>query len=642
MTSAEAFCANYFDYLIVGGGTASLVLASRLSEDPNVSVGVLEAGTHVDDMPEVNIPAMIGRNFGNPKLDWGFSTKKQPALFDRRVLNSQGKGVGGTSAVNFLVYQRASKEEYDAIEALGNPGWNWDSFLKYMMKSEKYNAPTDAEISKDTHIGYGHEYHGASGPVKTSISAWFNGLHSKFMETLVNMGIPINRDPGNGKNVGASVGVISVNPDTMTRSYSATAYYVPNSHRKNLAILTGAHVTKVLLENATASLPVSAAGVEFLKDSQKFTAKAKHEVIVAAGALQTPKILELSGIGKTDILTKHGIQTVLDLPVGENLRTSSRLISSVDHRANLIDQPDHLTLPLLHEVPNNTVTFDNLRDPLFLQEQTSLYQNERKGLLAGSITGYAYLPLEKVYSVEALDAFGKQFYQDASLAATPALKKQSVLLKKWLSDPNHAHIECLNMFSDAISQLNFIHVRILQFPLFLSLGSGIKPQEATKYHTILIVGLHPLSRGSVHIADSDPLTPPAIDPKYLSHAADLEIMVNGVKFVRRLLRTEPYYSSEFRMYDPPEKNAENIDLSDDEIRDWCRSRVESIFHPVGTAPMMPREDGGVVDPFLKVYGTTNLRVVDASVIPLHISTHPQATIYAIAEKASDIIKAARA
>lgn len=126
----------------------------------------------------------------------------------------------------------------------------------------------------------------------------------------------------------------------------------------------------------------------------------------------------------------------------------------------------------------------------------------------------------------------------------------------------------------------------------------------------MIIGLHPLSRGSVHISSADPLFPPSIDPRYFSNPADLEIMVSAVKFVRKLMRTEPYASAGCKMYDPPEKSAvSNEDLSDDEIRDWCRTRVISIFHPIGTAAMMPKEDGGVVDSSLKVYGTKNLRVV---------------------------------
>ncbi|KAJ4479144.1 alcohol oxidase [Lentinula aciculospora] len=605
MTSAESFCSTTFDYLILGGGTAGLALAARLSEDPSIVVGVLEAGEHIDELPEISVPGMMGQALGNPKVDWAFSTVEQPAVLNRKIFSPRGKGVGGTSAINFLVYQRASEEDYDAIETLGNPKWNWkDTFLEYLMKVETYVPPTDPAIANDPHIGYTTDYHGTQGPLKASFSAWFNDLHAKFMDTLVNMGVPINRDTGNGRNVGASVGPISVDPETMTRSHAGTAYYTPNSHRSNLILLTGAHVTKILLKSSSGQ-PVVATGVEFSKDSQRFTAQAKLEVILAAGAFQTPQILELSGIGKTDVLTKHGIQTILDLPVGENLQ-------------------DHLTLPFIHEVPKDSATFDSLRDPHFLEQQLSLYKTEKKGLLAGSITAYGYLPSNKLFDPEGLTALQKQVSQDTMLIASPSLNKQSMLIKKWLPDPNHAQIE------------------LLQFPFFLSFGPLPERQEGKTYHSIMIIGLHPLSRGSVHITSADPFSPPEIDPRYFSNPADLEFMASGVKFVRKLMRTEPYASAGCKMYDPPEKSADsNEDLSDDEIREWCRTRVISIFHPIGTAAMMPKEDGGVVDPSLKVYGTKNLRVVDASIIPIELSTHPQAAVYAIAERASDIIKAAR-
>ncbi|KAH7876389.1 GMC oxidoreductase [Lentinula edodes] len=623
MVSAESFCSTSFDYLILGGGTAGLVLAARLSEDPDVVVGVLEAGEHINEMPEISVPGMMGQALGNPKVDWAFSTVEQQAVLNRKIFSPRGKGVGGTSAINFLVYQRASEEDYNAIEALGNPYWNWkDTFLKYLMKVETYVPPTDPKIAKDPHIGYTTDYHGSSGPVKASFSAWFNDLHAKFMDTLVNMGVPINRDTGNGRNIGASVGPISVDPSTMTRSHAATAYYTPNSHRTNLVLLTGAHVTKILLDTPSGE-PVVATGVEFLKDSQKFSVRAKVEIILAAGAFQTPQILELSGIGKTDIF----------LSEKTFVRTIWFLQSAAPIKSNSVTE-DHLTLPFIHEVPEGSETFDSLRDPAFLEQQSTLYKNERKGLLAGSITAYGYLPSEKLFDSDGLTALQNQMLQDTTLTASPSLSKQSVLIKKWFPDPNQAQIE------------------VLQFPFFLSFGPLPERREGKVYHSIMIIGLHPLSRGSVHISSADPLFPPSIDPRYFSNPADLEIMVSAVKFVRKLMRTEPYASAGCKMYDPPEKSAvSNEDLSDDEIRDWCRSRVISIFHPIGTAAMMPKEDGGVVDSSLKVYGTKNLRVarifcflpaVDASVIPLEMSTHPQAAVYAIAEKASDIIKTARA
>ncbi|KAI0316269.1 alcohol oxidase [Amylostereum chailletii] len=600
--AADSFATTIFDFVIVGGGTAGLTLAARLTEDPDITVGIIEAGEDVSDMPEVKIPGMGGRGFLNPRVDWSFFSVPQAGANNRRLLSPRGKGIGGSSALNFMVYSRASAQEYDSFEHLGNPGWNWAEFLKYMKKAETYTEPPP-EVNKQYHAGAAVSSHGTDGPLRVSYSPWFNELHTNFLDSLSNLGLPITRDGGKGVNVGAQTGMFTIDPDSATRSYAATAYYHPNAHRNNLVLLPGAQVTRVLFEKADDG-DLFAAGVAFVKSGQSYTVKAKREVILSAGAFQTPQILELSGIGERETLDKFNIEQLINLPVGENLHT------------NPFTAFDHGWVPFVHEVSKNIETYD---DPVFIDTQSKLYQKERRGILAGSFSGFLYAPLDKIMNEEDFATFQRNVQDDKTLTDTPGKQKHFDLLKKWFSDPNHAQLE------------------MFQFPGFYSLGPlQRKEDELARYQMLAIIDLHPLSRGSVHICSSDPLAAPAIDPGYLKNPRDLDVLVHGVKFARKLLATEPYSSSQPQLFDP---SAEVID-DEEALRDWCRNRVEPIYHPVGTASMLPKEDGGVVDHELRVYGTKNLRIVDASVLPLELSTHIQSTVYAIAEKAADIIKGA--
>jgi choline dehydrogenase-like flavoprotein len=200
---------------------------------------------------------------------------------------------------------------------------------------------------------------------------------------------------------------------------------------------------------------------------------------------------------------------------------------------------------------------------------------------------------------------------------TNALKKEKELLKQWSLNQQHAHIE------------------LLQLPLFLSFKPEFKAQPGKHYHCNMVGLLHPLSRGSVHISSSDPLVNPDIDTGYLTNPLDVEVLIAGVKLMVKAAKTAPYSDAITGIYDPPQEALS----SDEKLAEWVRDKVEPFNHPIGTVPMLPKADGGVVDSKLKVYGTKNLRVADASVIPLQLSAHIQHTVYAIAEKAADLIKA---
>ncbi|ESK91203.1 gmc oxidoreductase [Moniliophthora roreri MCA 2997] len=610
VTSAEAFIANEFDYIVVGGGTAGLVVAARLSEDPNVVVGVLEAGVKQDeDDPIINIPAMIGRGVGNPSYDWVTMTTPQPGANNRELLISRGKGLGGSSLINYLYMARPPKEEFDRLETLGNPGWNWDDVLRYMKKSEKL-TPTNlppAEAERFA-IKTTPSAHGTSGPLEKFLGSNFTEFHADFIETVHKLGVPKNMDPNDGELNGVSTGFSSMDPKVAKRSYVTSAYFNPNASRPNLVVLTNAYARKVLLQDdATNAGLKQATGVEFLYDGAVTQVKAKREVILSAGAIESPRLLELSGIGNPELLSKYSIPTVIDLPsVGENLQ-------------------DHAMVFAIAQT-SKYETLDMLSDPEILKQHQALYA-EKKGLLASSPTpAFVYMPASTFGSPAQVAAWKAELGNPANLIAaeTPEAVKKGIikqyeLLEKTFTSSSavHGEIAAVRGHLPTPAHQGTPGTRYITLPAFLS---------------------QPLSRGWVHITSSDPSVPSAVNPRYLTVDSDLDKFLGIFKLNFKLCKLPPLGKA---MEDivlpviPKDASEQEVDRL---LKEYIKDSVLPTFHSVGTAAMLPREDGGVVDSKLLVYGTSNLRVVDCSILPMELSTHLQATAYAIGEKAADIIK----
>ncbi|KAL0572988.1 hypothetical protein V5O48_008979 [Marasmius crinis-equi] len=346
---------NQFDYVIVGGGLAGLVLAVRLTEDSNVTVGVLESGPEpTDGDPIIDVPAMMGRAMGDPKYDWMTFSTPQPELNDREVLISRARGIGGGSLINYLYMIRPNKDEFDRIEELGSKGWNWDSILHYMKKSEQL-VPTD--LSPDDQQKYAintnYAVHGTTGPVQKTLGVVFSDFHADVVASATHFGVEKNLDANGGELIGISTGFASIDPKTSKRSSAYSAYYAPNSDRKNLVILPATTVNKVTISDDSASDLRRISGVEFVHDGVITTVPAKREVILCAGSLGTPRVLELSGIGNHALLSRFGIDTHVDLPgVGENLN-------------------DHIMAFAIAET-DKYETLDMLADPEVLKEHQAL------------------------------------------------------------------------------------------------------------------------------------------------------------------------------------------------------------------------------------------------------------------------------
>jgi choline dehydrogenase len=296
------------DYVIIGAGSAGCVMAARLSEDPNVHVALLEAGGP-DDRREIHIPAAFSKLFKTP-LDWNYATEPQEHLHGRALYWPRGKVIGGSSSINAMIYIRGNPADYNSWDTAGNHGWSFGEVLPYFLKSEDQSRGRSS-------------LHGVGGPLRVEDLRTVNPLSRAFVEAAVAAGLPANDDFNGREQFGA--GFFQVTQKRGRRQSAADAFLHPARRRANLTVLPHAHATQILLEGNRAT------GVEYVCDGREYSVHAQREVILCGGAVNSPQLLMLSGIGPAEHLERQGIEVALDLPgVGENLQ-------------------DHLFLPVAYE-----------------------------------------------------------------------------------------------------------------------------------------------------------------------------------------------------------------------------------------------------------------------------------------------------
>ncbi|KAH4043333.1 hypothetical protein HBH49_232670 [Parastagonospora nodorum] len=579
-TSATAVQRDYdsYDFIVVGGGTAGLAVASRISIGlPNLSVLVIEAGPDGRQEPGISIPGRKGSTLGG-KYDWNLTTVAQPAANSRVFAQNRGKVLGGSSALNLMTWDRTTVAELDAWETLGNKGWNWKSLYPAMLRCETFQ-PSPA---------YGDQGVGTTGPVRTVINRIFPRHQSTWYPTLNNLGLQTNNESLNGNNIGVSTQPSNVSPD-YTRSYAPDYLKLT---KKNLVVKVDTRVSKINFNGNTA------VGVT-LENGTKLTAR--KEVILSAGSFQTPGLLELSGIGNATLLKQLGIPVVKDLPsVGENFQ-------------------DHIRIQASYQLKPEYPSFDALRNTTRAAAELALYNADQRSLYDYTASGFAYFPWTTVSNDTATKL---RSLVEADTTLTSAVDK---VKKSYFSPPLSATVPQLEViFSDGYTGLK-------GYPAATSPLFGIGT------FTLIGVVQHPLSKGNVHIASRNISEKPIINPNYLSHPYDLQAAAGLAKYLRKIASSKPMSDIWTEEYEPG-----NAVQTDEDWKKYALANTLSIYHPIGTAALLPEKDGGVVDPNLKVYGVKNLRVVDASVIPLLPSAHLQTLVYGIAEKAADmIIKQAR-
>ncbi|KAI0748355.1 alcohol oxidase [Daedaleopsis nitida] len=591
--------------IATGGGTTGLVVAARLTEDPHVTVAVIEAGVYYAEEPLVNTPELFGQAIGNPAFDWNFFTVPQTGLNNATLLYPRGRMLGGSSGLNFMAWDRGSVKEYDAWEKLGATGWSWKTLLPYFKKTEAVSPqaswqlfPGSSKVSESTF----NVYHGRSGPIQSSYNVIYTNITAPYVETVNGLGIPTNSDPymGDGTGVYNCEMTIDRVKDLGKRSYAANTYYNSSNSTPNLTLFLGTQATRIKFsKDSQGQLRAASVNVVAVNSTGiTGTIVAHKEVILAAGSIQTPQLLELSGIGNKAVLDSVGIKTLVDLPgVGENLQ-------------------DHTLLAQDFEILGTFFTYDELRNnATYLAEQQAEYANDSTGIFASAQFALTFPPIKSIVSKEVLATMRSSAEKLLKSPGLSALTKaQYEFQADWLTHDDVAYLE------------------------YIMLPTGgrtpVSPTPNSVYITIWVGIMHPFSRGAVHINSSDPLKQPTIDPRYLNNDVDLQIALASTKFARKITESEPLASFVVGPHEP----AGNMTTDADWFQ-FIKTNLGTIYHPMGTAAMLPREIGGVVDPkSLKVYGTSNLRVVDASVIPLILATHPVSTIYAIAERAADMIK----
>lgn len=539
---------------------------------------VIEAGPVALHEDGINVPGLRGSTLGG-KYDWNFTTAPQANLKNRSIFTPRGRVLGGSSALNLMVWDRAAAAEFDQWEEVGNPGWNWNSMTAAMERAETYHG--------------GPPGSGTSGPIQVVFNP-VKRLHQDSFIPTVTSSLPIQFNPDSlqGNPIGVMFQPSSISPDPYNRSYSANSY-LPLAG-PNLSVLPSTLVTRINLRQTSGGLH-RATGVTLANGT---TISARKEVIVSAGAISTPQLLELSGIGGPAVLRAAGIPPLIDLPgVGENYQ-------------------DHLRVQVAYQLKDEYLTRDELStNATFAAEEWAKRLVGEPSFFDDTNFGFVFANWKQVVP-------GADDSRLAGLARAAVGGSRDVGRRKkleQLADPTVPQVEVI--YADG----------------YIPGAKGYPPAGSPLYgkgFMAMIGGLmHPLSRGSVHVNATDPSGPPVIDPRFLDNEYDMEGLVEILKLLRRIAKAEPLRSLLVDEYEP----GEDVVVTDDDWREYVRDTLDTIYHPMGTAAMLPRGDRGVVDSKLTVYGTENLRLADASVIPLEISAHPQTAVYGIAERAADII-----
>ncbi|KAL6408757.1 GMC oxidoreductase [Ilyonectria robusta] len=569
-----------YDYVVVGGGASGLTVANRLSENPDVTVLVIEAGVLDANEDFVTIPGLAGGAVGT-KYDWNLTYVASDSLGGRNVSIPQGKVVGGSTKLNRMVFDRGSKSDYDRWATLGNDGWNWSALLPYFKKNEKF-TPATAAIAAEYNITYDAAAHGTSGYMHSTYSPFFWPTTKNMVGALKELKIPIAKDQANGSPIGGYFCPHNQDPVTETRSSAREAYYNNFTKRQNLHLLTGQQVTRIVTQKISGAVKVTDVEYAASKNGARQTVCVKKEAILAAGSIHTPQILQVSGIGNPATLSSINVTTVVDLPaVGQNLQ-------------------DHVLLAVVNVITAPLTSSNLTSNATFAAEARAQYDNQRQGPYTSPTGDFlAFLPLS-TYSKNSTSIHAQAVAQDGTTflpAGTPAevvkgYRKQQSVLNDKLPKSDSAILEAI--WADGV----------------------------------FVLGLqHPYSRGSVKASSANIFDAPIADAGLLRNPLDVKILAEGVRFTRTLTATSAIGSLQ-----PFEVVPGASVASDSDLEQFIRSSASTLFHPAGSCKMGKREEGGVVDGKLKVYGVQGLRIVDASVMPLLPASHTMTTVYAVAER----------
>ncbi|KAL8804805.1 MAG: hypothetical protein Q9200_005669 [Gallowayella weberi] len=569
-----------YDYIVVGCGISGLVVTNRLSEDPSVNVLCIEAGDPDRYEPIIQDPVYVGADIGGI-YDWLLSTTPQTQLDGAARPMPQGKVLGGGSILNAMCWNRGGQDDYDAWAALGNPGWDWEGILP-----ETYTPVYSSDIAREYSINYNPGVHGTSGPIQVSYPRYFYPQSTNLFAALNYLGVPTQFDPNDGSSAGAAFVPTDLDPVNQTRSDARRTYFDPYVSRPNFHVITGQHVTRVLidgvgstyevenptpggneygngmngvtsnegfgfgpggstpaLENSTSdrllrrqspsTSNLRITGVEFAANASDTRRRitATREVIVAAGSLHSAQLLQLSGIGPSSLLNTHGIPIALDLPgVGNNLQDHCLVGTFYPYNNDSYPSPTELT---------TNATYNAAAELEYNTYKTGPWT-------AGSPNALVFNPLPLISNNSASILSGANDQDpteyllgdlDPTIVAGYTLQKESLVRR--LAETNVASYEIINNNAGSLT----------------------------------VAVMHPFSRGQCYIRSADPFEPPSIDPRWLTNPADRQVLVEALLFNRQILATPAMAPLRAAQFVP------TVDADEDTINNIINTGIRTEFHP---------------------------------------------------------------
>ena len=524
-----------FDYIIVGSGSSGSVIANRLSEINNINICVLEAGG-TNQHPFIKMPAGFIKTINDKRFNWCFKTEASQGVNNREIFFPRGKGFGGSSSINGHLYVRGQPDDYNQWAQLGNLGWGYDDILPYFKKSEYRSNGND-------------EYRGKDGPLFVTDIVEKHPICEEFIKGSKELGIALQQDYNSGNQEGIFYYQRTIKNGM--RFSASDAFLKPALKRKNLEIHSNTMVLNIIFENK------KAIGLVCKKNNKIFKIFAEKEIILCAGAIGTPHLLQVSGVGNPEHLKNIGVSVVHENKnIGEGLQ---------DHYAVRVS--------------------NSINKPVSLNERARGYK----------------LALEIM----------KWF-----------------ILKKGLISYSPAHV---GAFLKSSPEIDLPDLQFVFTPASYTEGMIGKLQN-TPGITCGVWQSRPHSRGYVKAISNDINAPPLIQPNYLKEQIDQDLMIEGVKRCRALLKTSNINEISLR------ENLPGKDIkTDKEILDYIRNNGGTVYHAIGSC-RMGIDNNAVVNSELKVNGIQNLRIADASIMPTMPSGNTNAATMMIAEKASDLIK----